>query len=784
MWLDSPDEVALGTTYNAWVENQDLSDDSVPSNATGVFLAWIADTGLDEHAIARGAEDTNDYMNGGSIDCELEDGTWTMQIVKLGSNQYIDTWRETANQRLYVMGYTVGSDPKFLTTPTDLGSLTAGAWTSLTVTVDADTDGVLLLGQVTDPGDTTLNIRAVGSTDSSTNREWEEYACGFLPVKIDNNDQFQYYLTTGSTAKLWLVAETKGSVDWLDANRTDISPGSSGWVTQDLDSYETVPYDASGVFLQFDADTATGCGGSSDCQFIAREEGQTWTFPSYDVAGDKLIHGASSLDGQNRIEIYQENATVTQIYTHAITRYITPGIPAFIRSGGATGTSFSMDIGSAGTNRLVVVIAGDESTGTSLTDVTVDSKSCNKVTEADNPTGAGNHQEMWYCDEDDLGSSAGSVTIAIVGGDAGWGVHGHLYIDVDQTGPAGSWVEEAATGVATIEVELVDVPADGLVVMGAGHGSSGTFTSWTSPLEERTDGPNPSSAVLATASEVESSAQTDKTYIATASGNFNRGSGIVAVWNKSSSETTELLAQFNTTGIRSTGEDTLVIRYNLTSSDDTFGLWMWNFTASDWTQRGTLDQTSVSFFNYTLTSDEKSGGTVRIRFNDTSDSGSTDLSIDYQLVNNTLWKSGVTYYYNTTLSAGWYSHFFWANDTNERSNRTATLAGPSVNAGPAISNFRLENATAVSKVGEQLDVDVEYFFLFNVTDENGWTDIGDDGSVSLRLWYDGNASTSDQRDPTACRNRGQLDEVLQRLPVQRHLRLCQSDGLVWRLVPS
>ncbi len=199
-----------------------------------------------------------------------------------------------------------------------------------------------------------------------------------------------------------------------------------------------------------------------------------------------------------------------------------------------------------------------------------------------------------------------------------------------------------------------------------------------------------------------------------------------------------LLTQFNTTGIRDGGENTLVLRYNLTSADDTFGLWVWDFTASDWTQRGTLDQTAVSFFNYTLTSDEVSGGVVSIRFNDTSESGTTNLSVDYQLVNNTLWKAGVTYFYNTTLAAGWYEHFFWANDTNGNWNMTSVLPGPSVNAGPTISDFRLENATAVSKTGEQLDVDVDYFFVFNVTDENGWTDIGDDGNVSLRLWYDGN----------------------------------------------
>ncbi|MCJ2554728.1 MAG: hypothetical protein LN410_00780 [Candidatus Thermoplasmatota archaeon] len=68
---------------------------------------------------------------------------------------------------------------------------------------------------------------------------------------------------------------------------------------------------------------------------------------------------------------------------------------SFVRAGGAFGTSFSFDIGSPGTDRLVVVFADDESRGTSLTDVTVDSSSCNLVTEADNPSGTGNHQEMW-----------------------------------------------------------------------------------------------------------------------------------------------------------------------------------------------------------------------------------------------------------------------------------------------------------------------------------------------------------------------------------------------------
>jgi hypothetical protein len=43
---------------------------------------------------------------------------------------------------------------------------------------------------------------------------------------------------------------------------------------------------------------------------------------------------------------------------------------------------------------------------------------------------------MWYCDEDDLGASNGSVTVAINGGDTTWAFHTLLYTYVDQGGPA------------------------------------------------------------------------------------------------------------------------------------------------------------------------------------------------------------------------------------------------------------------------------------------------------------------------------------------------------------
>jgi hypothetical protein len=100
-------------------------------------------------------------------------------------------------------------------------------------------------------------------------------------------------------------------------------------------------------------------------------------------------------------------------------------------------------------------------------------------------------------------------------------------------------IEHTSVGVNTITVSGINVPAGSLVVMGAGYGSEGSGNSfnnggWTTPLSERTDEPNPISAILATASGIESVAQTTKTYIAISSVTYNRGTGIVSVWPSAS----------------------------------------------------------------------------------------------------------------------------------------------------------------------------------------------------------------------------------------------------------
>jgi hypothetical protein len=202
----------------------------------------------------------------------------------------------------------------------------------------------------------------------------------------------------------------------------------------------------------------------------------------------------------------------------------------FQRASGSTGTSHNIDIGSPGNNRLVVIIACDESSGTSLTNVTVDGNTCTKAGEADNPSGLGNHQELWYILESTLGSSSGTVNVTLSGGDGGWATHVHVYYGVNQSAPLDFEIEEAVVNGTTISVENVSSSDGSVVIFGAAEGLGGLTPGWTSPLSLRTNGPDPIGADLATASEIESTGQTDKTYECTWSGTFNRGTGILAVW--------------------------------------------------------------------------------------------------------------------------------------------------------------------------------------------------------------------------------------------------------------
>lgn len=215
---------------------------------------------------------------------------------------------------------------------------------------------------------------------------------------------------------------------------------------------------------------------------------------------------------------------------------------SYVRSATTSGTTpISLDIGSAGTKRLVVIIASDESSGTNLSGVTVDGKAASLVDPtngvANNTDGLGNHTEMWYIDEDGLGPSSGVVSIVLTGEDGGWAAQAHLYTGVDQTGPSDTGKNQTSVSSATVSVSSIDAPANGLVVAGVCNGSGGRSASYTSPLVERAQA-DPASADGVGASGVEASAQTGKAYTTTWSGGtVFRSTMVVAVWAEDSAPT-------------------------------------------------------------------------------------------------------------------------------------------------------------------------------------------------------------------------------------------------------
>jgi hypothetical protein len=205
----------------------------------------------------------------------------------------------------------------------------------------------------------------------------------------------------------------------------------------------------------------------------------------------------------------------------------------FQRASGNTGTSHTIDIGNSGNNRLIIVIVGDESKSGDIFQgiVTIDGKTCTQALVANNPNGNGNHLEMHVIDEETLGSSNGSLLVSYSGGDTNWAIHVLVFYGVNSKTLVDSDKEDVIID-SQISVENISSNDGSLVVMAAGNGSSGEITNWTPPLIESTDGPNPFSAVLATAYGIETSGQTNKTYLVSiGTGSPNRSTGLVAVFN-------------------------------------------------------------------------------------------------------------------------------------------------------------------------------------------------------------------------------------------------------------
>jgi len=281
-------------------------------------------------------------------------------------------------------------------------------------------------------------------------------------------------------------------------------------------------------------------------------------------------------------------------------------VTTFVRAGGSTGTSVTIDIGAQGSGRLVVVSLNDESNPgqTFQGSVSIGGVTFTQGVVAQNTDGAGSHTEMHYATESDLGATAGSQTLVFSGGDTGWAIHAMVFAAAPDEAPTDTGIDNSSIAPTNISV-TVDVPAGGVAVFAAANGGTGNVAAdITSPMVEVTNNSDgaPASANLSTAYALEASAQTGKTYVADPSSATLRNSGAILVWGPAVTEgiddvdsgygaasdefdTDELTLDINGSGFEATQNDGAVwladaatLASSTAEVDITAGVYAWSDT--------------------------------------------------------------------------------------------------------------------------------------------------------------------------------------------------------------
>ena len=105
----------------------------------------------------------------------------------------------------------------------------------------------------------------------------------------------------------------------------------------------------------------------------------------------------------------------------------------------------------------------------------------------------------------------------------------------------------------------------------------------------------------------------------------------------------------DTVSVPSANNQYLEINYSKTAADN---YEVYVFDGYNWNNRGTLDSTTWTVFNYTLTSDEYNSGTPRVMYIDQDPSGSTqgNLHIDYQRIHGITTGFPPVYHLNITTN--------------------------------------------------------------------------------------------------------------------------------------
>ena len=279
--------------------------------------------------VLRGKEDTRDYMSNLAFE-EIEAETHRWQIVKVDSNRMIQGYIENTAIDFKLLGYTVGSDPSYFTVPPDITPVSSNQWTTVDVSnlVDSDADGVVLLVDSISGSDRDFGIQEVGAQQTTANEELEEYGNTMWLVGLSDSKHFVARLED-TNVKIYLVAQTKGSVVYYVTDMSVTNPPTGFWQTMDADDYGVLAAANGLIFRAFNSS-----GDPGDDYKIGLRHGDSTDDWNGDIGGQTHFQAAVGLNNNNEWYMFvQSNAIDVWIagYTRLVRMDVHADIDVLIR---------------------------------------------------------------------------------------------------------------------------------------------------------------------------------------------------------------------------------------------------------------------------------------------------------------------------------------------------------------------------------------------------------------------------------------------------------------------
>ena len=312
IWPVTSTDVSISAT-STWTDI-DLSA-YVGATATGAVIEVVnAGSSEDNRGVVRGKEDTRDYMSDSNAQ-RVEGRSHRYQIVKLNSARVIQGYITDGDIDFYLVGHTWGpNDPTYFANPPDITPMTTTAWTAVDVSphVAASADGVILFIENQTNTDQVFGIREVNSTYATVNRELEDYGNTMYLVGIDAIDQFEAYIQS-SNVKIYLVAETKGSVVFYINDTAVTNPTAGSWQSIDADSYG-IPSEANGLILLAEMSTDQGDGK------LGFRHADSTTDHNADIGSGTHFQSGVGISDSNEWDMYVELDSASSVFISGYTK--------------------------------------------------------------------------------------------------------------------------------------------------------------------------------------------------------------------------------------------------------------------------------------------------------------------------------------------------------------------------------------------------------------------------------------------------------------------------------